>query len=126
MARIKIPESTFKATEVKLAGGKKVEVKRPGRLFELAGGNLPLDPAKLKVDSDRALETAKAEPVLTNLKLTNSQLKLERWEDAIVWKVRLWSEKVRDAKKTANLGEVFIDSESGKVVKNDLHPQRAD
>lgn len=120
-------DATAKATEIKFGGGKKLTVKRPARVLEFGrSASQPLDKEKLKIDSDKAIETATKEPLLKNLKLTATQLKLERWENMPVWKVRLWAEKLRDSKKDADLGEVFIDAESGKVLKNDLHIDRVD
>jgi hypothetical protein len=121
------PDASAKATEVKFGAGKKLDVKRPTRLFELAGKNyLPLPREKLKVDSDKALEIAIHDSLLKNLKLTASRLTLEKWEDMPVWKVRLWAAKLRDPSRDADLGEVFIAAEDGKVVRHDLKISRVD
>lgn len=120
-------DATAKATQVKFGSGRKLEVKRPSRLFELAGkAYLPLDQEKLKVDSDKAIQTATSEPLLKNLKLLATRLTLERWEEMPVWKVRIWAAKLRNPSKDADLGEVFISAESGKVVRNDLKIDRVD
>jgi hypothetical protein len=120
-------DATAKATQVKFGGGTKLEVKRPSRIFELAGSaHLPLDRDRLKVDSDKAIQTAIAEPLLKNLKLLSTRLTLERWEDMPVWKVRLWAAKLRNPSKDADIGEVFVSAETGKVVRNDLHIDRVD
>jgi len=120
-------DATAKATEVKFGAGKKLEVKRPTRLFELAGkGYLPLPKEKLKTDSDKAIEIATGEPLLKNLKLTATRLTLERWEEMPVWKVRIWAAKLRNPNKDVDIGEVFIAAEDGKVVRNDLHIDRVD
>lgn len=123
------PDATAKATEVKFAAGQKISVKRPARVFEMIGGAdraLPKD--KLKIDSNQALEIAQKEPLLANLTLKASELKLERWGDADlpVWKVRLWAAQLSHPNKMANIGEVFISADEGKVVKNDLKPGRVD
>lgn len=121
------PDAATKATEVKFGGGVKLEVKRQFRLFELAGkAHLPLDREKLKVDSNKAIETATAEPLLKNLKILSTRLTLERYEEMPVWKVRLWAAKLRNPNKDADIGEVFISAETGKVVKNDLKINRVD
>jgi hypothetical protein len=121
------PDATAKATEVKFGGGQKLSVKRPARVLELGfRDHLPLDKDKLKVDSDQAIKTATDESMLKNLKLTATRLVLEKWEGAPVWKVRLWAEKLRDPKHDADIGEVFIAADSGKVVKNDLKIDRVD
>jgi hypothetical protein len=121
------PDAATKATQVKFGGGVKLEVKREFRLFELASkAHLPLDREKLKVDSDKAIEVATAEPILKNLKILSTRLTLERWEDLTVWKVRLWAAKLRNPAKDADIGEVFVAADTGKVVKNDLKINRVD
>lgn len=120
-------DATFKATEVKFSAGKKDSVKRPGRLWEMVSGNKPIDRAKLKIDSDAAIATAKKEPILEKLTLTNTQLKLDTdGEGALVWKVRLWATKIRRPTETTDIGEVRVSAETGKVVKTDLHIDRVD
>lgn len=123
------PDATAKAVEVKFAAGQKVSVKRPARVLELIGGAdnaLPKD--KLLIDSNQALQIAQREPLLANLNLKASEMKLERWGDAHlpVWKVRLWAAKLSNPNKMADIGEVFISADQGKVVKNDLKPNRVD
>src|SRR6185436_4155467 len=93
------PTATLKAVQVKFGAGKMLDVKRPMRLLEpVTGGDAPLDKARLKVDSDEALKTALKEPLLEKLKMTASQLKLERVGEGVlgtsgagepVWKVKL-------------------------------------
>ena len=120
-------DATAKATEVKFGAGQKLAVKRPARIFELAGkAHLPMPREKLKVDSDKALDIAAKDPLLKNLKLLASRMTLEAWEGAPTWKVRLWAAKLRNPTKDADLGEVFISADDGKVVKNDLHIERVD
>jgi hypothetical protein len=121
------PDATAKATEIKFGGGQKLSVKRPARVLEMGlRDHLPLDKDKLKIDSDEAVKTASAEPLLKNLKLTATKLTLEKWEGNPVWKIRLWAEKLRDPKRDADIGEVFIAADTGKVVKNDLKIDRVD
>jgi hypothetical protein len=121
------PDATAKATEVKFGAGQKLAVKRPARVFELAGNaHLPMDREKLKIDSDKALDTALQDPLLKNLKILASRLTLEKWEEAPVWKVRLWAGRLRNPNKDVDIGEVFISAETGKVMKNDLHIDRVD
>lgn len=121
------PDATAKATEIKFGAGQKLSVKRPARILELGfRDHLALDKDKLKVDSDAAIKTASEQPMVKNLKLTASKLTLEKWEGAPVWKVRLWAEKLRDSRKDADIGEVFIAADTGKVVKNDLKIERVD
>jgi len=125
------PDATAKATEVKFGAGKKLTVKRPARVLEpFLGTHKPLNREKMKVDSDKAIDVATKEPLLSNLKLKATQLWLEHqpWsaDDVPVWRVRLWAAKLRHPDDNADIGEVFVSSESGKVVKSDLHINRVD
>lgn len=120
-------DARMKATEVRFDGGKKTDVQRPFRLFERAGSyKNVLDRSKLKIDSDEALKIAQKDGLLDKVKLTNSKLILERWEDMPVWKVTFWAEKARDASRTVDVGQVFVHAEDGKVVHRDLHINRVD
>lgn len=120
------PDATAKATEVKFAAGKKISVKRPARVLEFATGNTEIAREKLKIDSDRAIAIAKEEPILKNLTLTATELKLDRWSDEPVWKVRFWAQKLREPAKAVDIGEIFVHATDGKVVKQDLHINRVD
>jgi len=130
------PTATLKATEVKFAAGKMVDVKRPMRLLEpITGGDTPLDREKLKVDSDEAIKTALKEPILQNIKPTATQLKLEKVGEGVLgisgvgqgmWKVKLWAAKLRDPSRDADIGEVWISASDGKVLKSDLRINRVD
>jgi len=124
------PTATMKATEVKFGAGRMLDVKRPFRLIERASGSFALDRDKLKVDSDKALKTALSEPLLQNLKVVASQLKLERMGEGTpgegVWKVKLWAAKLRDPSKDVDIGEVWVAASDGKVIKTDLHINRVD
>ena len=116
----------FRATEVKFGAGKMLEVTRPMRLFERVAEEKQLDAAKLKIDSDKAIAIAQKEPLLENLTIKASQLNLEKGEDGPVWKVRLWAAKLRKPSDMADIGEVIISSETGKVVSADLKINRDD
>jgi hypothetical protein len=120
-------DARMKATEVRFDGGKKTDVQRPFRLFERAGGykNL-LDRSKLKIDSDEALKIAQKDGLLDKVKLTNTKMILEKWEDIPVWKVTFWAEKARNASQTVDVGQIFVHAEEGKVVHRDLHIGRVD
>ena len=124
------PDATAKATEVKFVAGTKATVKRPARILEpITGAHKELPKNKLKIDSDKALEVAKKEPVLKNLTLKASKLKLERrsaTEDEPVWKVELWAAKLSNPNKNVSIGEVIVSAEDGTVVKDDLKPNRVD
>ena len=128
------PTATLKATEVKFVAGKMQSVNRPMRLLEpVTGGDAPLDREKLKVDSDQAIQTAVKEPLLDNIKVTSTELKLERSGEGVlglegagqpVWKVKLWAAKLRNPERDADIGEVWISAADGKTVKSDLHIDR--
>ncbi len=129
------PTATLKSVEVKFGAGQMQAVKRPMRLLEpVTGGDTPLDRSKLKIDSDEAAKIALKEPLLKNLKVTASQLKLERAREGVlaegqgqaVWKVKLWAAKLRNPSRDADIGEVWVSAFDGKVVKNDLKINRVD
>jgi hypothetical protein len=130
------PTAALKAVQVKFGAGRMLDVKRPMRLLEpVTGGDAPLDKAKLKVDSDEAIKTALKEPLLENLKLMATQLKLERVGDGVlgtsgpgepVWKVKLWAAKLRNPNRDADIGEVWVSATDGKTLKTDLHVDRVD
>lgn len=122
------PTATLKAVEVKFGAGKMMDVKRPFRLLEpVTGGDTPLDREKLKIDSDEAIKLASKEPLLERVKVTAVASKLERArEGGIVWKVRFWAENLRKKTEDADVGEVHIGAEDGKVLKTDLHINRVD
>ena len=72
------PDATFKATEVKFGAGEKLDMSRPWRMLEMATDDHGvLDKTKLKIDSDRAIKIATAQPLLKNLTLKATQLWLE-------------------------------------------------
>jgi hypothetical protein len=121
------PTATFKSVEVKFGGGKMLDVKRPWRMLEpVTGGDKALTKEDLKIDSDKAIKIASAEPLLEKLTLKATRLKLERWEDLPVWKVRIWAAKLQEPNKQADLGEVILSAKDGKVLKSDLKIGRVD
>lgn len=121
------PTATFKSVEVKFGAGKMLDVKRPLRLIEpVTGGDKQMPKEKLKIDSDKALKIAAKEPLLEKLTLKAARLKLELWEEQPVWKVRLWAAKIQHPNEQADLGEIFLSAEDGKVLKNTLKISRVD
>jgi hypothetical protein len=120
-------DATFKATEVKFGAGQKLKVTRPVRVIELAGHDKEvLDKSKLKVDSDKAIKVATAEPLLKPLTLKAAQLWLQYSAEGPVWKVRLWAAKLQKPSAMADIGEVYVSAETGKVVRTDLHINSVD
>lgn len=119
--------ATMKSVEVKFVGDKVASVKRPLRLIEAAvDKDHQLNPKQLKTDSDKALKIALKEKILENLKITASQMKLEEYEGAPVWKIRLWAQKLRQPNKEADIGQIFVAAEDGKVVHLDIKPEKVD
>jgi hypothetical protein len=121
------PDAKFKATEVKFGAGKKLEVTRPFRMFErIRHDYKPLNLKELKIDSDKALETATKDPLLDKLTLKASQLWLDRGDEGPTWRVRLWAAKLQHPNAQADIGQIFISAEDGKVLRRDLHINRVD
>jgi hypothetical protein len=123
-------QATSKLVEFKFGAGEKMEVKRPIRLLEQTAKTAePLSPEKLKVDSNKALEIAKKEPLSGKLTLKPSRLVLERRgrDDATpVWKIQLWAAKLKNPNDNTDIGEVIISAEEGTVLKSDLKPAHVD
>jgi hypothetical protein len=121
------PDATFKSTEVKFAAGEKAGVTRPFRVIEMATDEKNvLDATKLNTDSDKALNIAKAQPLLANLTLKASQLWLEHGDTGPQWRVRLWAAKLKDPSDNADIGEVTISAADGTVTSVNLHPNSVD
>ena len=121
------PDATFKATEVKFGAGQKLQVKRPMRMLEpVTGEDKKLDRKKMNVDSDKAIKIATSEPLLQNLKVDATQLWLQHGDEGPVWKVKLWAIKLRNPSADADIGDVYVSADTGKVVRDDLHIDHAD
>ncbi len=117
------PDATFKSVEVKFGAGQKMDVSHPGRLLELFNNDrYPLAPAKLKIDSDKAIKIATAQPLLAKLTLKATQLWLEHGDDGPQWRVKLWAAKLQNPSDNANIGTVILSATDGSVLKADLHP----
>jgi len=117
------PDATLKAVEVKFGAGQKMDVSRPLRLLEpVTGADKILDTSKLKIDSDKALAIAKAQPLLKNLTLVASQLWLQHSDEGPRWKIKLWAAKLKNPGDQADVGDVYVSTADGSVVRNDLHP----
>jgi hypothetical protein len=85
-----------------------------------------LDRTKLDVDSDRAINIARAQPVLEHLTLKASQLWLEHGDEGPQWRVKLWAAKLKNPNDNADIGVVIISAADGSVIKTDLHPNSVD
>ncbi|HYG23955.1 MAG TPA: hypothetical protein VEH04_14320 [Verrucomicrobiae bacterium] len=120
-------DARFKTAEVKLGAGKKLEVKHPMRQpFAYMNYKNVMDVPKLEIDSDDAIKIATKEPLLDKLTIRATQLSLERKDDIPIWRVRLWAQKLRNASKDADIGQVHINALDGTVIESDLHIDRVD
>jgi hypothetical protein len=117
------PDATLKAVEVKFGAGEKMNVSHPMRLLEpVTGADRVLESSKLKVDSDKALKIAMAQPLLQKLTLTASQMWLQHGDEGPKWKVKLWAAKLSKPSEQADVGDVYISTADGSVIRVDLHP----
>ena len=120
------PDARYKIVEVKFGAGLKLDVKRPWKLFGGSGNEgKKLDVKTLKVDSDAAVGIATSQELLKPLTLKATQLWLRRGNDGVAWKVRLWAAKLSDPKASVEIGDIYISPADGKVVRADLHIERA-
>jgi len=121
------PDATFKAVEVKFGAGQKMDVSHPWRMIErVTDDRLVLDPSKLKTDSDRAIEIATSQPLLKNLTVKATQLKLHRGDSGPEWEVKLWAAKLKNPNDNADIGYVVVSATDGTVISTDLHPNSVD
>ncbi|MBU6411741.1 MAG: hypothetical protein KGR98_15260, partial [Verrucomicrobia bacterium] len=121
------PDATFKSVQVKFGAGQEMEVTHPWRVLEMAtDAHTVMDRAKLKVDSDRALAIAKAQPLLKHLDLKAAQLCLQNGDEGPRWKVEFWAAKLKNPNDQADVGAVYISPTDGSVIENDLHPDKVD
>jgi hypothetical protein len=120
------PNSSGKATEVRFEAGEKTEMKYKGNFLGIAKAPKELPKDKIKVDSDTAIKTAVGEPLLKNLTLKATRLILEDWQGTPTWKVRIWAARLQKPDKMADVGDVFISAEDGKVLRSNLKISRVD
>jgi hypothetical protein len=128
------PTATFKSVQVKFAAGKMTEVKRPMRILQIGTGeHKTLDMTKVKIDSDKALAIAKKEPILEGLDLRGSQMWLQTGNSRVsdlyngpVWKVKFFAAKTSNKNATADIGDIYLSADDGKVVKDDFHINSAE
>jgi hypothetical protein len=120
------PTAAFKTTEVTFVAGKVTEITRPKRLLDAVSGTRQLDWKKLKVNSDRALAIALKEPLLKKLHLRATEFWLERKETISTWKIRFWAARLGKPDQTVEIGDLYLSSKTGEVLKTDLHIQNAD
>jgi hypothetical protein len=122
-------DATFKATEVKFGAGKKLDVKRPARIWDrIDGTDVALDPMRMKVDSDRALQIALKQPLLEKLTIKATKLVLDRAGDAgqgdkslPAWRVDLWAARLSNPNRMTHIGHLWLSADDGKVLVTDLN-----
>lgn len=120
-------DATFRTTEVKFGAGQKLDVRHPMRPpFDYTNDKDLLDLKRLQVDSDKAIKIAIAQPLLEKLTVRATQLWLQNREGTPTWQVRLWAAKLRHPDSDANIGDVYVSADDGKVTKVDLHIDRVD
>lgn len=120
------PDARGKIVEVKFGAGLKLDVKRPMKLFGGGGREADVfDLKTLKTDSGEALKIATSQELLKPLTLKNTQMWLARGDAGLLWQVRIWAAKLSDTNATAQIGDVYISPEDGKIVRADLHIERA-
>jgi hypothetical protein len=106
-------DATFKVIEVKFGAGQKLDVPHPGRLLELFGDDKrPLDVTKLKMDSVKTIQIATAQPLLKNLALKATQLRLEHGDTGPQWRIKLWAAKLKNSSDDTDIGIVILSSET--------------
>lgn len=121
------PDATFKSVQIKFGGGQKMDVSHPWRILEMTGDeHKTFDNSTLKIDSDRAIQTATTQPLLTNLTLKATQLWLVHGDTGPAWKVELWAARLKNPNDMADIGSVWVSAQDGSVVKSDLHPGNVD
>jgi hypothetical protein len=128
------PDATFKATEVKFGAGKKMNVKRPARVWDrIDGTDAALDRKRMRVDSDRAAQIALKQPLLEKLTIKATRLVLDRAGDAGLgdkslpaWRVDLWAAKLANPNRMTHIGHILLSADDGKVLVTDLNINRID
>jgi hypothetical protein len=115
------PTTAFKRTEVKFIAGKMAEVKQPKHLLDSFSGTKQLSWKKLKVDSDHALAIALKEPQLKKLELQAAQFWLEGTVVGSSWRIRFWTTRLGKPGQLSEVGDLYISSGTGEVLKKDLH-----
>jgi hypothetical protein len=126
------PDATFKATEVKFGAGKKMNVKRPARVWDrIDGTDAALDRKRMRVDSDRAVQIALKQPLLEKLTIKATRLVLDRAGAAGLgdkslpaWRVELWAAKLSNPNRMTKIGHIILSADDGKVLVTDLNINR--
>ena len=118
------PDARSKVVEVKFGSGLKLDVTRPWKIFGTGKEADVIDFKKVKVDSSEAIKVATGLQLLSPFTLKNTQLRLARTDDGLVWRVRLWAAKLGKPDAVMEIGDVFVSPKDGAVVRADLHIER--
>ncbi len=120
------PDVISKQVEVRFAAGREAGLKRGWRPFGRSGTmDRVMDLKKLKYDSDYVIKTATTDPLVAKLTIKATQLWLENNQLKPQWKVRLWAAKRNQPSATVKIGDIYVSAETGKVIKTDLHVEKA-
>jgi hypothetical protein len=117
-------DARSKVAEVKFGSGLKLDVKRPWRITGSAKEAEVIDLTKVKIDSDKALKIATTVQLLQPFSLKQAQLWLQRGDDGLAWRVRIWAAKPGKPEAVVNVGDVFISPADGSIIRADLHIER--
>lgn len=116
------PAAHLKMTEVKFVDGRMEKVARPLEFWKDFGHqNIVFDTNQWRIDSDRALDIARSQPLLKGARLVASELTLEHGVEGPVWKVRFWAARRDNPQSQPDIGCVFVSAQDGNVVRADLH-----
>jgi hypothetical protein len=118
------PTATFKSVEVKFAGGKMIDVKRPLRMIEMIGTLR----SRWITTSSRSIPTRRSrrhwqEPILKDIKVKSVEAKLENTSTGPVWRLKLWAEKM-NGRDVTDIGKMSVTADDGKVIEKDIHLNR--
>ena len=56
--------------------------------------------------------------------LKQTQLWLQRGDEGLAWRVRIWAAKPSKPESVVNVGEVFVAPLDGSILRADLHIDR--
>lgn len=116
------PTVAFKKTQLKFVRGKVVETTHPKHVLDTFSGTKQLNWRKLKIDSDKALSIALKDPLLKHLDLQAAQYWLQLSSVGPTWKLRFWMPQLSKPGKLNQIGDVYILSQTGEILREELHP----
>jgi hypothetical protein len=119
------PSVFSRITDVKFEAGQQAGIGHMRPFTLPAKSDDILDLSKVTVDSDRAVKIAASQPLLKGLNLRYSKLTLQKGDNGPEWRVELWSARVSDPTKDANVGNVRISAADGSIIQSNLHPGSA-